>query len=89
MMEFYDDPKFQQAAMEATRRANYSKRKQRIYRAYGVYCVRPADVDWGGEHVSYVEPDKAYMFYCPHGYGECENANGCCYPGRCSRGVQS
>lgn len=22
---------------------------------------------------------------CPFGYGECEAANGCCYPGRCSR----
>ena len=25
------------------------------------------------------------MFYCPLGYGECENANGCVYPGRCPR----
>ena len=29
------------------------------------------------------------MFYCPKGYGECEDAGGCVYPGRCSRGVQS
>ncbi|KKN11875.1 hypothetical protein LCGC14_1022220 [marine sediment metagenome] len=28
-------------------------------------------------------------FYCPQGYGECEAANGCCYPGRCSQGTAS
>lgn len=22
-------------------------------------------------------------FYCPHGYGECEDARACVYPGRC------
>ncbi len=25
-------------------------------------------------------------FYCPNGYGECEDAQACCYPGRCSQG---
>jgi hypothetical protein len=28
------------------------------------------------------------LWYCPFGYGECVDADGCCYPGRCSRGVR-
>lgn len=30
--------------------------------------------------------DTPSAFFCPRGYGECENARACVYPGRCGRG---
>ena len=57
-MNFYDDPRFQQTAMEATRRANHTGERQRIFRAYGAYCVKTAGSEYVGEHVAYVEPDS-------------------------------
>ena len=59
IVNFYNDPKFQQAAMEATRRARAAGTQQRIYRAYGQYHVRAADVDYSGEHVAFVS-ENAY-----------------------------
>jgi hypothetical protein len=56
-MEFYDDPAFQQVAMDATRRANQSGERMRIFRAYNQYCLRFATSDYQGEHVAFVEPD--------------------------------
>ncbi len=42
-----------------------------------------------GKPLPFYERDEPPFtgFYCPYGYGECEDANGCCYPGRCSRSV--
>ena len=45
--------------MEATRRARAAGTQQRIYRAYGQYHVRAADVDYSGEHVAFVS-ENAY-----------------------------
>jgi len=56
---FYDDPKFQQAAMEATRMANRTGDQYRIFQAYGSYCIRATSNPYEGTHVAFVDPDKA------------------------------
>jgi hypothetical protein len=41
------------------------------------------------EIMGHKDQQNPSLFYCPHGYGECENAGGCVYPYRCSRGANS
>lgn len=35
------------------------------------------------------ESQPTTAFYCPRGYGECENARACVYPGRCGKRVET
>ena len=56
---FYDDQRFQQAAAEATRMANRTGDQYRIFKAYGMFCIRAASNPYEGEHVAFVNPDNA------------------------------
>ena len=46
--------KLSEVVTEARRRYENGGQVQRIFKAYGLYCIRPADADFDGEHVAYV-----------------------------------
>lgn len=46
--------KLPEVVAEAKRRFERGGQVQRIFKAYGSYCIRPADSDYDGEHVAYV-----------------------------------
>lgn len=52
--EHWQDPRFQQACIHATRLANIAGEEQRIFLSYGQFCVRPASAPYDGEHLCMV-----------------------------------
>lgn len=56
MSNYADNPKCQDAMKQAQIMADRTGDRYRVFKGYGLFCIRPAVNPYEGEHVSFVDP---------------------------------